>query len=651
MKRIFALLLAMSMLLSGCALFEENEAAVMQQEATSTAASTTPPVQQEMPAAEKEALMRRLEYALLCAAINAQDRARSMLGWDAVNTQTYLGDYDGDGDEDLICGPQTHIFDAANRTNRYRFSQSGTTFFTDKDGTLYLQDDMFGAYNYETDGMVVEGLGESLWYSKLDGSQWRITMTQSLSLDRELVMDSNDRFVRYGKTLSEEHTYKLDDSIVSEAVYEARLQELGLARLNTYAASYVQNRADACYTDDLLEETEHYLNSLYGCRRMDADVDGDGETESLFFLTGSILQLWMDCLEYDHQVESIDSAKYYLEALFDPQQPRTCLLMADRKGGELVLDALCVQAEISVRDGMDIRFADGFMFLDGQPAYIHGSFDSPSAAWLDAYIKVFGYSDCIIRTVDVSDMAGPEYLCLCQRDGVWYLLIFVFESSGPRSIYGMDLSSSAAYLVEKDGKQCLLTYSQYNSNNYTHYSYSLLRFDDTGVSNILENDFVGYYDSDADATAVASFFEKLNVYLMKIIVVRDPYRLTGRMWLKQDETEHGTVPAEPQTEQPGGSAPDTQAPVMGFVQINDPGSWLNLRQGPGTEFPRVLVNENDPDSFVKQALGAPVTVLETVETGDAANPVWVKVRISYGDREFVGYSSKTYIRIPDEDQT
>ena len=101
--------------------------------------------------------------------------------------------------------------------------------------------------------------------------------------------------------------------------------------------------------------------------------------------------------------------------------------------------------------------------------------------------------------------------------------------------------------------------------------YSLLRFGDTGASTLLANEYVGYYDTDADATAVAQFFEKLNVYLIKIIVIRDPYRLTGRMWLKQDETELGTVPAESASEQPEETQPDAQAPVMGFVQM-----WLSM---------------------------------------------------------------------------
>ena len=52
---------------------------------------------------------------------------------------------------------------------------------------------------------------------------------------------------------------------------------------------------------------------------------------------------------------------------------------------------------------------------------------------------------------------------------------------------------------------------------------------------------------------------------------------------------------------------------------------------------------------LRQALGSPVTVLETVETGDSENPVWVKIRIRYHDREFIGDSSKTYIRMQNEE--
>lgn len=643
MKRIFAMILVLSVLLSGCALLKMNEPAEKQYTATTTAA--TEAAQREMPAAEKEALLRRLEYALLCAAMDAEDRHRSMQGWDSVSTQAYLGDYNGDGNEELICGYQTHIFDAAARTNSYRFSQNGTDYYTDREGRLYLQDDMSGAYDYTMDGMQVEGLGESVWYSKWDGSQWLTVLSEDLNLTREMIMDSNDRFLRYGKTIEEKRTYKVDDAAVTGEAYDAKLEELGLKWLNTYASSHMQNRVDAAYADDLLEDIAVYLGNIYGCRRVELDMDGDGETETLFVLIGDLVQPWMDCLQYDAAMESLESAQFNLKGLVDPEKPRTCLLVADRRDGQLVLDALCVRERISVSDGMDIRYGNGFWWLEGQPAYVNGGFTSPSAQGLESYIKVFGYSECIIRTVDVSALPGNEYLCLCRRDGVWYLLLFVFEDGGLRTIYNRELADTAVYLLEQDGRQCLLVYSQYSSGEYTSYNYELLGFDETGCKRMLDYAHVGYYENEADATAVAAFFEKLKVYLVKIVVLRDPYRLNGRMWLKQEEAELGTVPQEEADTQ---TQPDGEEAVMGFVQINDPGSWLNLREGPGTDYARVLVDPADPNSFVKQALGAPVTVLETVETGDAANPVWVKVRISYGDREYVGYSSKTYIRIPGE---
>ena len=85
--------------------------------------------------------------------------------------------------------------------------------------------------------------------------------------------------------------------------------------------------------------------------------------------------------------------------------------------------------------------------------------------------------------------------------------------------------------------------------------------------------------------------------------------------------------------------------MLGFVQINDPKSWLNLREGPGTNYPCVYTEPGNKKSIVKQAQGSPVTILETIETGDAKNPVWVKVRITYAGQEIVGYSSKKYIRV------
>ena len=153
MKKVIVFLLVISVLLSGCTLLGKSKKAERVEQSNTETTQATLPVQKEMPAAEKEALLRRLEYALLCAAIDAEDREMTVKGWDVHNTQTYLGDYDGDGDEELICGIFSHVFDVAQRTNSYRFSQSGTSMYTDNEGTLYLQDSMGGGYDYEMDGM------------------------------------------------------------------------------------------------------------------------------------------------------------------------------------------------------------------------------------------------------------------------------------------------------------------------------------------------------------------------------------------------------------------------------------------------------------------------------------------------------------------
>ena len=130
MKKILALILVMSVLLSGCALLEKAKEPMLKEQPHTETIQATLPVQKEMPATEKDALLRRLEYALLCAAIDAEDREMTVKGWDVHNTQAYLGDYDGDGNEELICGLFSHTFDAAQRTNSYRFSQSGTSMYT-----------------------------------------------------------------------------------------------------------------------------------------------------------------------------------------------------------------------------------------------------------------------------------------------------------------------------------------------------------------------------------------------------------------------------------------------------------------------------------------------------------------------------------------
>ena len=166
--------------------------------------------------------------------------------------------------------------------------------------------------------------------------------------------------------------------------------------------------------------------------------------------------------------------------------------------------------------------------------------------------------------------------------------------------------------------------------------------DGDGNEIVVEQASAGYYNDDVNAQDVANFFEKLNKYLIKIIVLYDPYKLTGKTFMEQSEASFGQVPPEPEQEE---DKVEPEKVHMGFVQIQDPSSWLNLREGPGLDYECVRMDPNDPNSIVKQALGSPVTVLEEVQSSDGT---WLKIRIVYQDREIVGYSYKAYIRLVNE---
>ena len=136
----------------------------------------------------------------------------------------------------------------------------------------------------------------------------------------------------------------------------------------------------------------------------------------------------------------------------------------------------------------------------------------------------------------------------------------------------------------------------------------------------LEDNWVaGDYDAGVQATVQALYEELADIY----------------------NVSEGTAQGGQQTTEP--TQPSNEE--TGYVHLNDPGAWLNVRQGPGTQYPCVLSNPYDPMSFVMVANGAAVTVLESVTTTDWANPVWLKIRVTYGGKEYVGYSSKNFINI------
>ncbi len=253
-------------------------------------------------------------------------------------------------------------------------------------------------------------------------------------------------------------------------------------------------------------------------------------------------------------------------------------------------------------------------------------------------LKGFGYSDPIFKWADVADTQGEELLCLCRHEGAWRLIVIGFADNQPVPIYTLDLRDQACYIVELGQVPHLCLYSQKADSSGGSYDYRIFRFD--GQQNMVDVDSkrIEYSQSGADPVKLAAFFEAFSGYVSQLKVLRDPFGITGTYWIDRNQVDFGSLPQEEESVQ------QTQEKA-GFVSIQYADSWLHLRTGPGTQYDKVLLDPNDPQSFVRQAKGAPVTVLETVETGDGKNPVWVKIRITYADRELIGYSSKRYITV------
>ncbi len=280
-----------------------------------------------------------------------------------------------------------------------------------------------------------------------------------------------------------------------------------------------------------------------------------------------------------------------------------------------------------------------------------GATGSDMSATLYLLLADGGYRDVMVRRADVTDY-DDEWLCLGTRENLWYVLLYVLTEGGTQRLYEESLADSALYLTTVDDKQNLMTYcqrvEQVTDNRTLHsYDYNIFRLDEKGDAVYADRESISYYNDETNATKTAKFFEKFNQYVGKLQVLRDPFKITGKMWMDEADVTYGTVPQTDQQTDPTGATavmPQGSKEKAGFVDNIEADSWLNLRVGPGTQYDRVLMDPKNPKSFIRQAMGSPVTILETVTTNDKKNPVWVKIKIIYKDREFVGYSSKKYIK-------
>lgn len=622
----------------------------------------------EMPKKQMEQAIYDMEMAVLLAGLDANRRSSNLTKTYSVSpTQVVYADYNQDGQKDVLLGKTNHLKFSLSpqRSADYTFSQSAPVYFTDNDGNLYMRNGVCDGYDVEVNGK--EGWSEYLefWYDQWIDGDWQTVYSYGGSI---VTVDTTG----FGGTIVTQEventvTATIQGAEGTKQELDAHFETIGMREIETQLSDYLSCTYDVKYRDSLLNGLHDHFFSTYGgyTQMLTGDIDGDG-AEEVIYLLPNFEDVWVNSLNDVSGEGDIEGARHWFKAEFSDEFQHTAVIIADETDGELTLNVHCALDYFTADSVENMYLEKGYLYINSSKIYLDGGFTDVQGtemyAALNTYLANYGYTNCFFRIVDVTDLEGTEYMCIGKINGEWNVSVIMILEGNPRTVYTQRLYDTAVYLTEYQGQQCLMTYSQSMYEEYgetiTNYMYDTVRVDAGGEVQVLDAASASFTSSEEDATAASTFFQRLNVYLTKFVVVRDPYRITGKTWMEPGQAEYGTVPAEeiPVTQQP--SQPEQpeqpeqpqeeEKTVMGFVQIKYAHSWLNLRVGPGVQYDKVLMDPNDPESFVKQALGSPVTVLETIETGDPDNPVWVKIRITYGNREFVGYSSKKYIRLADE---
>ena len=151
------------------------------------------------------------------------------------------------------------------------------------------------------------------------------------------------------------------------------------------------------------------------------------------------------------------------------------------------------------------------------------------------------------------------------------------------------------------------------------------------------------YDGDQCPVVVEELEEGYPGYARRIAQLPE----TGRVCF--DLCQGGQLLMEGSIDADLGLAPPAQLRItdattgkLGIVTLRNDASTLNLRTGPSTRYE--LMRQENGD-HVKLAQGGVVTVLAAYNTGDARNPIWVKIRFDYEGTHLEGYASQRYIHL------
>lgn len=430
---------------------------------------------------------------------------------------------------------------------------------------------------------------------------------------------------------------------------------------------------DAKNPEDIVNAYNEHLASEWGSnyQYVKKDIDGDGKDEYAFLIAdfgglwkqnltttgtdGELMENFIDSLGEDGLTviyADTDKDGIVFHTFFTEKTPNA---WCDENGEDSVrLSWQDGELLVKVINGRDIE-TEGYFCADvrlskGNCNSNRDAFDEISKLYVK-YLKNHLYTDVLIKYVDICDAEGDELVCICTDSEIDRVNAYAIYCGRIITLYEQDYKNTGAvYLTEKDGKMMLFSYTQrvygnqhYHSGNRrkNDYRYWLTGFDENYCAYEQGMQYLALYDDETPTAEDNEFFVKLNEYLDVATVCVDRYELTGYKVMPNIETDYSETETGKYL-----SISNCNINKKGKVCV-DENSWLNFRTGPSVSNDKILMDSNDSESFVKQMNGSSVTVIDTANTGDADNPIWVKIQIKYSDKILQGYSSQRYIEIAD----
>lgn len=474
--------------------------------------------------------------------------------------------------------------------------------------------------------------------------------------------DENDEFVV-------EKAYLNGEEFDTEDEFNSEFDKLGIDEHKEHYGKLLSKYYSTGNGGALAEKYSQYLSDKFDKNYFfqTDDFDGDGENEYVYIIE-SFADAWRNNLE----TEGTDGfiMEEYLGGLANTG---TVCIYADVGKNGVVFHTFIADnlefADFNDDNNVDISWNDGELEVVIKPTesdeficenlffcmnadlsdeknFSDDSYEKIGKMFT-SFLKRNYYSDVISKFADLSDSPINELVCVCGDSSEYYVSdwitkIYTVVNGRMINIYEQNPEKDGAvFITEENGGSQLLFYNQSvfrnGSRNGNSYAFSLECFDKSyDLKKLKQNTVILYYD-ETPTEEKSRFFTEFNEYLNNATVCVDRYELTGYARMTNDDSEYFESDGEKYL-----SISNCSTNKTGTVDV-DEGSWLNFRDGASTANEKILLNANDPDSFVKQIRGSAVTVIDTVNIEDAENPIWLEIQIKYAEQTLTGFSSKRFI--------